>query len=290
MVAALWSLLVFALIVLGLAVFGAARWNRATERLQARLEAGRHAPEPGRVDFGELDPLPAPVRRYFRAVLTEGAPLVAAATVRHVGTFDMGETSPQWKPFRSRQRVVTRARGFVWSGVVALLPGVPVRVHDAYVGGDGLLHAALLGVVPVVEMAGSDVSEAELTRFFAEAVWYPTALLPSQGVRWDAIDERSARATLTDGAHRLTMLFRFGADGLIESVRADARGRAVAGRVVPTPWEGRWSNHAQRDGMRVPLTGEVAWLLPEGDKPYWRGTIESLRYEFTTQRDEAIAR
>ena len=33
-------------------------------------------------------------------------------------------------------------------------------------------------------------------------------------------------------------------------------------------------------GMRIPMTGEVAWLTPEGRKPYWRGTITSLRYEF----------
>lgn len=32
--------------------------------------------------------------------------------------------------------------------------------------------------------------------------------------------------------------------------------------------------------MRVPLDGEVAWLLPEGAKPYWRGRITKLRYEF----------
>jgi hypothetical protein len=28
--------------------------------------------------------------------------------------------------------------------------------------------------------------------------------------------------------------------------------------------------------MRVPMRGEVAWLLPEGDKPYWRGTVTAL--------------
>jgi hypothetical protein len=31
----------------------------------------------------------------------------------------------------------------------------------------------------------------------------------------------------------------------------------------------------------VPLTGEVAWLLPEGRKTYWRGTITSLRHEWS---------
>jgi hypothetical protein len=33
--------------------------------------------------------------------------------------------------------------------------------------------------------------------------------------------------------------------------------------------------------MVVPLDGEVAWLLPdEGAKPYWRGYITEIDYEF----------
>ena len=45
------------------------------------------------------------------------------------------------------------------------------------------------------------------------------------------------------------------------------------------PWEGRMSNYQERHGMRVPLTGEAAWLTPDGRKPYWRGTIVSVVYE-----------
>jgi len=75
-------------------------------------------------------------------------------------------------------------------------------------------------------------------------------------------------------------VFRFNEDGLIDTVRAEARSRTVGGTVVPTPWHGRVWNYAIRDGMRVPLDGEVAWLLPEGVKPYWRGRITTLSYEF----------
>ena len=32
--------------------------------------------------------------------------------------------------------------------------------------------------------------------------------------------------------------------------------------------------------MYVPLEGEVAWLPPEGAKPYWRGRITAISYEF----------
>ncbi len=62
------------------------------------------------------------------------------------------------------------------------MSGLPVRVHDAYVAGEGILHASLLGLFSLVDMrGGGDLAEGELMRFFAEAAWYPTALLPTQG-------------------------------------------------------------------------------------------------------------
>jgi hypothetical protein len=32
--------------------------------------------------------------------------------------------------------------------------------------------------------------------------------------------------------------------------------------------------------MRVPLDGEVSWLLLTGAKPYWRGRITDIACEF----------
>ena len=60
------------------------------------------------------------------------------------------------------------------------------------------------------------------------------------------------------------MHFTFNEQGVIDSVRADARGRRVDGKVIPTPWRGRFWNYEQRGLMQVPIDGEVAWLLPEG--------------------------
>jgi hypothetical protein len=162
-----------------------------------------------------------------------------------------------------------------------MMPGLTVRAYDAYVAGEGILHASLFGVVSLVNLRGTpEMAQGELMRFFAEAPWYPTALLPSQGVQWEAVDDTSAKATLKDSATTLTMLFRFNENGLIESVRAEARGRTVSGAVIPTPWEGQWSNYELRDGMRIPIEGEVAWMLPEGPKPYWRGRITNVIYEW----------
>ena len=162
-----------------------------------------------------------------------------------------------------------------------MAPALSVNVHDAYITGEGILHASLFGLVSLANLRGTpEAAQGELMRFFGETAWYPTALLPSQGVQWEAVDDTSARATLKDGKTTVTMLFRFNEDNLIESVRVEARPRMIAGEMIPTQWEGRWSNYEIRDGMRIPLDGEVVWILPEGPKPYWRGRITKLSYEF----------
>lgn len=268
--------------LLGLAGYGASRWADATQALLRQLEATRLPATASRYDARELEGLPAPVQRYFRAVLKDGQPIIAAVTVELAGTFNMSATGEQWKPFTSRQRVVTRRPGFLWDAKVSMLPGVAVRVVDSYIVGEGLLQAAVLGLFTVADVhGGGEIARGEFMRFFAEAAWYPTALLPSQGVRWEPVDDASANATIVDGPLTLTLLFRFNDAGLIDSFRAEARGAMMGREMVTVPWEGSWSNYRARDGMTVPFTGEVAWVRPEGRKPYFLGTVTSLTYEFS---------
>ena len=135
-----------AVLFVGARLYGARRWNAETRRLRARLDAARVPVRPRTVDFRELEGLPAPVGRYFRLVLNEGQPMVSGVRVRHTGTFNTGEADERWKPFASDQVVVTQRPGFDWNARVAMMPGLPVRVHDAYVAGEGVLRASVLGL------------------------------------------------------------------------------------------------------------------------------------------------
>lgn len=268
--------------VAGLAAFGTSRWQASTRTQMALLEAARVLAPAGRYDAREMDGLPVPVQRYFRAVLKDGQPLIAAATFELAGTINMSATGENWKPFTSSQRAITHRPGFLWNGRVVMLPGLAAHVHDSYIAGTGTLHAAMLGLFTVAEVqGGGEIARGELMRYFAEAAWYPTALLPSQGVRWAAVDDRSANATLVDGPISLTLLFRFDEAGLITSVHADARGSGVGKDMVMLPWDCSVSNYQLRHGMMVPTRGGAAWLRPEGRKPYFVGDLTSLVYEFS---------
>lgn len=231
------------LLVLGLAVaitvavfYGAYRWQTGTKELRTKLQAVRSPIASATYDSREIEGLPALVQRYFHAVLKDGQPVVASAEFVREGTFNMGETQAKWSSFASTQMVITQRPCLDWDGRISIAPGMKVFVHDAYVAGDGILHAALLGLVTLADIRGTpEAAQGELMRFFAEAAWYSTALLPSQGVRWEAIDDTSVRATLTDGATTVSLDFRFDAEGLISTVRALARYRTVNGALIATP-------------------------------------------------------
>ena len=85
------TVLALAVVLVGVWLYGAYRWNVGTKELRARLDAARVPVRPQTVDFRELEGLPAPVQRYFRLALKEGQPTVAGVRVGHSGTFNMGE-------------------------------------------------------------------------------------------------------------------------------------------------------------------------------------------------------
>jgi hypothetical protein len=286
---------------------GGRRWRMKTDDLLRRLERGTHAGDStgdagrtgaaaaygysapdndghdtaSRYDPQTLATLPTPVQRYLETVLTPGQPIVSGVRITHSGMFNMSESGERWRPFRSTQRVVTDRPGFVWNGRVRVVPGVSACVHDAYVTGTGILHVAVMGLLTVVDVRETpEIARGELMRFLAEAAWYPTILLPGQGVTWSAVDDRSADATLTDGNISVTLRFRFGSDGLIEGVTADARDRTVGDTTEPTPWDGRFSNYQRHQGILVPMDGDVGWILADRRLSYWRGHIEAVTYRF----------
>ncbi len=105
-------------------------------------------------------------------------------------------------------------------------------------------------------------------------------MLRSQGAAWQAVDNTSAKLTMHDGTTSATLLVSFGPDQLISTINANARSRMMAGKMVMVPWQGRFWGYILQDGMRIPQQAEVAWLMPDGAKPYFRGQTTSLRYEF----------
>ncbi|HEV2130256.1 MAG TPA: DUF6544 family protein, partial [Longimicrobiaceae bacterium] len=178
------------------------------------------------------------------------------------------------------QHFTVNRPGFVWDAKIRMAPLMSMRVRDSYIAGRAGMLARISALVPVVDQEGTpDLNSGALHRYFLESTWFPTALLPSQGVRWESIDESSARATFSDSGITLSMDVHFSEQGEIVRVEAERMGD-VNGKGVPTPFVGHVHEYKRIHGMMIPVTGEVEWILPEGRLNFWRGRITAAEYDF----------
>lgn len=262
----------------GAALWSRARWRAETRSLVTQLRGAAAAVQPR---AGDLPGVPAPVQRYLRGVLGPDASPVAGAALTQRGEFLVSPGSNRWSPFSAVEHFTARPPGFVWDASIALAPGLSILVRDGFVAGKGSMAASLLGCIRLVSVGGTPaLSVAALQRFLAEAVWLPAALLPRDGLAWSLLDDASARATMTAGGVAASVDFHFGDDGLVDRIFVPDRPRDVGGgRTVPTPWQGRFHRYQRVGGYRLPLTGEVEWILPGGPQPYWRGEITGVELQ-----------
>lgn len=234
-----------------------------------------------KVSFERLDELPAPVARYLRFALCEGQPMIRSVRLGQTGELRISTEKRAWRPFHAVQFVCTNPIGFVWDAQVTLPLKTTVCVRDSYIARRGQGKIALFGVFAFPMQTSDDsqhLNEAELMRYLAEAVWYPTALLPGEGVEWTPLSDDKALATLTDGATTVSLEFRFGADGEVTSIYSPARARKVGRDTIPTPWEGRHSDYRRKSGMQVPTDGEVEWHLPDEIVPVWKAHLQNMEW------------
>jgi hypothetical protein len=257
-------------------VVASLRWTLQSRSRVAQLELGHVSSVPMQFSQSQLRDLPPPVARYFTFAIPKGALIIHRAHIVHAGEFSV--RAGNWAPFRSEQYVRVRRPAFVWDARIRMNLGATNRVRDSYVDGIGSMQASIMGAFPLANVRGTpEIASSALARYLAECAWYPTALLPSSGVRWETIDDSTARATVVDGNNSVSVDFHFAADGSIAGISGE-RYRDVNGRGVLTHWQGSFREYRDVNGFKIPMAGEVTWVVDGGPLPYWRARIERISY------------
>jgi hypothetical protein len=232
-------------------------------------------------DERNLDKLPPPVFRYLRRTLAASSRIILRAHFTQRGSLKADPRSGRWLPFTARQLVTPSDPSFEWVAHARLARFVSVRIRDRYCGGLGSGEVTLFSLIPLARARGApELNAGALHRYLAEAVWYPTALLPHPGLTWTGIDDRRALATLTDAGVSVSLEFRFGADDMVTGIYSAGRYRQVGRGFELTPWEGHFVGYSARSGLWIPAKGEVGWYIGGGWQPVWRGEVTDTQYEF----------
>lgn len=262
-------------------VLGCRAQRQAVGSLAAALEKASKVKTglvQGSIDY---DSLPPPVQRYLHKALPDGCKTIGLAHLRQEGRLRTDAKSERWMPFTAVQAIAPTAAGFLWDARVGVIPGFHIQVLDSLIDGRGAGQVSLLSVIRIASDGGTpQMNSGALHRFLAEAVWSPTALLPSETLRWSPIDDSMACATLTANGVSVSLEFRFNAAGEVVGIFTPGRWGSFGGHYLEKPWEGHFRDYVTIQSMCIPKYGDVGWYDDGVWGQVWEGKILKARYDF----------
>ncbi len=255
------------------------RLEKSTRKIFVELNAHANTSNGRNFMSQDLNELPIPVKRYLKKTIPEGQQYIHFVELKQISYFRMSEDSEKWLPLNATQHFTTNPPGFVWDAKIKMAPLITARVLDMYKKGSGILNAKLFNTFTVANASGAkELDTGELVRYLAESVWFPTALLPSQSTKWEAIDDNTAIAILKDGVNEVSLKFYFNNEDEIIKVTSK-RYRLINDTYKLVSWTGYFSNYQRRNGILIPLEGKVEWNLPQGSFAYWKGRVVDIKYK-----------
>ena len=223
----------------------------------------------GRFDAKQLDGLPDPARRYLAHAICPGATLASSVQLQMAGSIRL-KPGGKWLPFEARQ-ILAPPRGFVWRAV-ARSGLLRFSGADHYANGSGAIDFWLWGVLPLMRASGPDISRSGRGRLAIESCWLPSSLLPSEQVRWRAVDGETAEALLDLDGDQIAVRLSVDLEGRLTGVQTQRWGDQTDDKTFALiPFGGHTKEERRFGDYTIPTQVSVGW---------WYGTERFLRHEF----------
>ena len=221
----------------------------------------------GAIERVSLPPnLPPPVARFYRAVYGSDLPVYDSAILTGRGTVRfMGLTMP------ARLRFSHDASRGYHHYIETTFYGFPLmRVNEHYLDG----HSRF--VLPMgVQENDPNLDSAANLGLWAERIAYPAAFATDPRVRWEAVDDTTARLHLPFGDTEQSMTVSF--DPVTHRLtRIEADRRFADAKRGHVRWWGTVDEWAALDGVLTPVRQSVQWA--DEDSPWLHMTIEDAVY------------
>jgi hypothetical protein len=140
----------------------------------------------------------------------------------------------------------------------------------------------LLGLFTVMEAKGPEMNKAETVTVFNDMCLMAPATLIDKRITWEAIDNRSAKATFVNGTNKISAVLYFNENGQLTNFTSDDRLDVNEQKQIrfSTPVK----NYKLIEGRTVPTYGETIWHYPDGEFVYGQFNLSKIDYnvsEFT---------
>jgi hypothetical protein len=224
-----------------------------------------------------LSNLPEPVQKYMHYTGVVGHPWIQSARLKQFGKFRQGVDRP-WMDFSAEEFYTTDPPGFRWNAKFKRM-GIPLlRVEDKYENGHGSMLGKLAGLKTIFDARGKELDQGSMMRYLNEVMWFPTAYL-GDNMRWEAVDDKSAKVKFSDGGREIEASLYFDKEGRLENFIAK-RYREIEGEYSLDTWSTPITAYGEFARLKFPIRGSAIWHLPEGDLSYIVLKIKDIEYNW----------
>ncbi len=213
--------------------------------------------EPGSVITHEdLAGLPDPIRRWIAAAGGVGALRSPSVRLRIEGEM---KPKPGASSFEIKaEETIGFGRGFVWKAR-SRIGLFQMSVLDAYHRGDGFMRGRFIGIVPLMNAAGDDITRSSRHRLAAESALFPTGVLPRDGLLWSPVDDASATATFTIDGEDIPVTVTVDDAGDVAEVTMERWGDVRRDGFGLIPYGYRVEETRDIGGLRFPIRVRGGW-------------------------------
>lgn len=221
--------------------------------------------------------LPLPVQRYFLHAIAPGTPLAKSVELEMQGGLKL-QPQAAWIPMQGRE-ILSAMKGFIWQASIGY-PWLRFLGADYYIPKSGRVRFSLWGIIPIARGEGIDISRSSLGRFVSELIWLPSALLPQQGVQWQAIDDRTIQAHLEIEGEPISIAYQLADDGKLEALSLLRWGdKTEDGTYGYIPFGGNCQRERTFSGFTIPSQIKVGWWFgTDKYSEFFQAEIQQAQY------------
>lgn len=232
--------------------------------------------EPVIITESAIQQLPAPVQRWMRSTGIIGKPAINTARVNQKALMKMKPEQQDWQTAQAEQYTTTNPPAFIWTVNMKMAPLIKIKGRDKFIDGKGEMLIKINSLINVVNEKGTRMDEGTLQRILGELVWFPSLAL-SPYINWEAIDDTSAKATMTYKGTTGSGTFYFNENGdFIKFVALRFMGNKPDAKRYP--WVLTVDDYTVFEGIKVPSKMKATWILETGDWTWLDLEINSIKY------------
>ncbi|MEX2596440.1 MAG: DUF6544 family protein [Salibacteraceae bacterium] len=260
---------------------GNALFNSTVEKEKQELLQKSSIESAEILSIDDIEGLPLPVKKWLLSSGAVGKVKTLNGKITQSARMKLNREQKEWYNAKATQYTMIDEPSFHWTLHLSMNELMWFKGRDKFQNGKGEMLIKINSLINVVNESGEKIDEGSIQRYLGEMVWFPS-LAVSPYIRWEQIDDLSAKATMSYKNTKGGGTFYFNEQGDFTKFIA-MRFQGNEPNAERKEWVLTVDGYRVFEGIKVPSRMEATWQLEEGSWTWLQLEIEEIIYNITPE-------